>query len=273
MKQLLTFAALIVIAAGAEARNLYIPVAGEVPGANGTYFRTDVRIFNPSSVDDIDVSIHFLPTGIEGSNIPGQVFHVPKRQMLVLNNVLRQLAGVTTPAVGALRLDSDTDKSYDFIAESRTYTDSPNPAVGGTYGQYIPALDVTSAFEKTVITHASHNANYRTNVGIMNPQRVPAVITPSLVLPDGTLIAEGAQLTIPAMSMIQMSVPAMFGTDRQFDDAFVVIDSTQAVFGFMSIIDNRTGDPFFVPGAEDKAGVQPLEGTDFEELMAKGHAM
>ena len=108
-------------ALNASAKNLYIPVAGEVPGANGTYFRTDVRIFNPSYVHDIDVSIHFLPMGMDGSNISGQVFRVPKRQMLVLDNVLRKLYGVTAPAVGALRLDSDTDNSYDFIADSRTY--------------------------------------------------------------------------------------------------------------------------------------------------------
>lgn len=258
MKRLLTLAAFGLVAVSAEARNLYIPVAGEVPGANNTYFRTDVRLFNPSYVDDIDVSIHFLPAGMDGSNISGQLFHVPRRQMLVLNNVMRHLAGVTTPAIGALRLDSNTDKNYDLIAESRTYTDSPNPAVAGTYGQYIPALDLMSAVEKTIVTHATQNANFRTNVGIMNPQREAAVVTASLVLPDGSLISEAAQRTIPPMSMIQMSVPAMFGTDRQFDDAFVIIDSTQPVFGFMSIVDNRTGDPFFVPGAEDKAEVRPL---------------
>ena len=275
MKRLLTLA-FILAAASSEARNLYIPVAAEVPGANNTYFRTDVRLFNPSYVDDIDVSIHFLPAGMDGSNISGQLFHVPRRQMLVLNNVLRHLAGVTTPAIGALRLDSNTDKDYDLIAESRTYTDSPNPAVAGTYGQYVPALDVTSAVEKTIVTHATQNANYRTNVGIMNPQREPAIVTASLVLQNGSLISEAAQQTIPPMTMIQISVPAMFGTDRQFDDAFVVIDSTQPVFGFISIIDNRTGDPFFVPGAEDKAEVRPLTAPNeegYEALVARGHAM
>ena len=75
----MTLAAITLAAAGADARNLYIPIAGEVPGANNTYFRTDVRIFNPSFVDDIDVSIHFLPAGQDGSNISGQVFQVPVR--------------------------------------------------------------------------------------------------------------------------------------------------------------------------------------------------
>ena len=258
MKRLILVAALL-LATAATAKNLYIPVAGEVPGANNTYFRTDVRIFNPSYVDDIDISIHFLPAGIDGSNIPGQLFRVPKRQMLVINNVLRQMVGVTTPAIGALRLDSDTDKSYDFIAESRTYTDSPHEAAPGTYGQFIPALDVETARQKSIVVHATQNANFRTNAGIMNPQRAPATVTPSLVFPNGSLIAEGAPITIPPMSMIQTSVAAMFGTDRTFDDAFIVFDSTQPVFTFISVIDNRSGDPFFVPGAEDKAEVRPLD--------------
>ena len=261
MKRLTILTALL-IATAAEARNLYIPIAGEVPGANNTYFRTDVRIFNPSYVHDIDVTIHFLRAGQDNANISGQVFHVPHRQMLVLNNVVRQLYGVTTPALGALRLDSDTDYSYDFIAESRTYTDSPNPAVAGTYGQFIPALDVTTAKEKTIVVHAIHSNDFRTNVGIMNPQRVPATITPSLVFPDGTLIAEGAQITVPPMSVVQMSVPAMFGTDRQFDDGFVVLDASAKVFGYLSVVDNRSGDPFFVPGVEDKAEVTPIGGAD-----------
>src|SRR5512144_157459 len=101
MKRLVLLAALL-SAATAQARNLYIPVAGEVPGANNTYFRTDVRIFNPSYVDDIDVTIHFLRAGQDNANISGQLFRVPKRQMLVLNNIIRQLYGVTTPAIGAL---------------------------------------------------------------------------------------------------------------------------------------------------------------------------
>ena len=257
MKQSILVAALL-LATAADAKNLYIPVAGEVPGANNTYFRTDVRIFNPSYEHDIDISIHFLPTGMDGANISGQLFRVPKRQMLVINNVLRQLAGVTTPAIGALRLDSDTDKSYDFIAESRTFTDSPKPEVPGTYGQFIPALDVNTAKAKSIVTHATQNANFRTNAGIMNPQRTAATVTPSLVFPDGTLIAEGAPITVAPMSMIQTSVAAMFGTDRQFDDAFIIFDSSAPVFTFLSVIDNRSGDPFFVPGAEDKAEVLPL---------------
>jgi len=71
MKRILSILILSTFALGASAKNMYIPVAGKVAGGNNTFFRTDVRIFNPSSTDDIAVSIHYLPQGIEGPNIPG----------------------------------------------------------------------------------------------------------------------------------------------------------------------------------------------------------
>jgi hypothetical protein len=229
-----------------------------VPGINNTYFRTDVRIFNPSATHDIDVSVHFLPQGQDNSNIPGQLFHVPRRQMLVLDNVVGSLYGWTPPLLGALRIDSDGDADYNVIVDSRTYTDSPNSAAPGTYGQFIPALDTDTAVTKSIVVHASNSAGFRTNAVLMNPQRVPAAVTALLALADGTLLAPEASITIPPMSMIQSAVPALFNTRRTFDNAFLQFDSDQAIFTGISVVDNRSGDQFFVPGVEDHDEVRPL---------------
>jgi hypothetical protein len=250
------------LALTAQARNFYIPVAGAAPGANNTYFRTDVRIFNPSTTRDIDVTIHFLPPGQDNTNISGQVFHVPKRQMIVLNNVAGSLVGWHPPLLGALRLDSDTDADYNAIIDSRTYTEVPNDPSAGTYGQFIPALEVSSAIKKSVALHASASAASRTNVLMMNPQSVPATVTVSLVLPDGTLAAPSVTVTIPPMSMHLQLAPALFNTTRELPDAFVHFDSDQPIFSGISVIDNRTNDPFFVPGIEDRDEVLPLPGFE-----------
>src|SRR5437899_9553422 len=145
MRRVFIIALLSICAVTASARNVFIPIAGAVPGANNTYFRTDVRIFNPSHSQDIDVPIHFLPQGEDNTNIAGQLFHVPKRQMVVLNNVVASLYGWTPPLLGALRIDSNNAADYNVVVDSRTYTDSPNPAAPGTYGQFIPAFDVDRA--------------------------------------------------------------------------------------------------------------------------------
>ena len=247
-----------------SAKNLFIPVAGAVPGIGNTYFRTDVRIFNPSHTRDIGVTIHFLPQGGEyNAGIPGQVFNVPKRQMLVLNDVVGSLQGWTPPLIGALRIDSDGDADYNVIVDSRTYTDSPNPAAPGTYGQFVPALDRDAAVKKSVVVHVSSSAGYRANAVLMNPQRVPATVTASLAFPDGALVVPEVTITIPPMGMMQSAVPVLFNTTRAFADAFLHFDSDQPIFTAVSVIDNKSNDQFFVPGVEDRDEVKPLPNPGF----------
>lgn len=252
-------------ALGASAKNMYIPVAGKVVGANNTFFRTDVRIFNPSTTDDISVSIHYLPQGIEGTNISGKLVNVPKRQMVVLDDIVGDFFGETANTIGALRLDSDTDASYEFIADSRIYTDSPNPAVGGTYGQYVPAMELDDAKLKTVVLHLKNvpdsgiagATSFRTNVGVMNPGNETATIASSLYGENGVRLLEGLVLTIPPKSMRQLSMAELFGT-ATFGDGFVSFESTQPIYSWGSVVDNKSGDQVFIPGIEDKAGRTPL---------------
>jgi hypothetical protein len=253
------------VAFSASAKNMYIPVAGKVAGVNNTFFRTDVRIFNPSSTDDIAISIHYLPQGIEGTNIPGRVVPVPKRQMVVLNDIVGDFFGLSANTIGALRLDSDTDSSYEFIADSRIYTNSPNGPSQGTYGQYVPAMSLAEAKLNTVVLHLKNYpdtgiagaSSFRTNVGVMNPGDEPATITSGLYGPNGVRVLEGLVVTIPPKSMRQFSMAELFGT-AVFTDAFVTFSSTQPVYTWGSVIDNKSGDQVFVRGIEDKAGKTPL---------------
>lgn len=242
----------------ASARNLYVPVAGVAPGANNTLFRTDVRLFNPHSTEAIAVTLHFLPQGLDGSLIPGRMVRIQPREMIVLNNVVTDFLGWPAPAIGAVRIDSNTAADFAVIASSRTYTDSPNSAVSGTYGQFIPALDPENAAQKTIVLHVTHNDAFRTNAGIMNPGTTAVTVTPSFVRADGTLVAEGAEITVPAKSMLQLSVPAMFGTTPPVEDGFIHFNASQPVFTFASVVDNGSGDQYFVVGAEDSAEVKPL---------------
>lgn len=245
------------VAGSAAARNLYIPVVGSAAGVGGTYFRTDVRIFNPSFTKDIDVTIHFLPQGQDNSNISGQLFQIPKRQMVVLNDVAGSLIGWKPPLLGALRIDSDTDADYNVIVDSRTYTDSPNPAAPGTFGQFIPALDVNTAVKKSVAVHAANSSRYRANAVVMNPNRTTASVTVSVVLANGARAAPETVMSVPPMSVLLLPVGGLAG-GRPFDDAFLHFDSNEPIFSGVSVVDNQSSDQFFVPGAEDRDEVKPL---------------
>lgn len=258
-KRILLSIAVLLVSVAASARNLYIPVAGRTQGANDTFFRTDVRLFNPSSTDDLHVTLHYLPQRMDGSNIPGRMVTVPRRQMVVLNDIVGTFFEWPAPTVGAIRIDSNEDRDYAIIATSRTYTDTQGS--GGTYGQFIPALDESAARQKSIVLHVTHSADvtngFRANVGMMNPGREAVVVTPSVVMPDGTLVAEAAAITIPPMSMAQLPFAELIGT-RSVDHAFVHFDASAPVFTYASVVDNRTGDQFFVAGQEDRADVRPL---------------
>ncbi|HEX7153883.1 MAG TPA: hypothetical protein VF618_20505 [Thermoanaerobaculia bacterium] len=261
ISRLIVLALLIAATVSASAKDMWIPIAGVAPGANETLFRTDLRIFNPSSTKTIGVTIHFLPANMDGRNISGRIVTVPPRSMAVLNNVVGDFMQIHTPMVGALRLDSADDQSWEFTAESRTYTDSPTGP--GTYGQFIPAMHASAAKHKLVVTHLSHSADistgFRTNVGVMNPSSEEAVVTPRVYRNDGALLIVGEPIVVPPHSVVQTPLGVIHGIGSfNLPDGFVVLDSSQPVFAYASVVDNRSSDPFFVVGVEDTEDRQPI---------------
>ena len=245
------------LAAPVFAKTLIIPTAASAPGSNLTYWRTDVRIYNPSATQGIDVTLHFLPQGEDGRNISGQVFHVGKKETLVLDNVVSILAPTLVPAVGAIRIDSDTVASFPFVASSRTYTDSRSVECPGSFGQFIPAFDPAGAKRSTVLLHVTSQPQFRTNAGVMNPGLSEITVRMKLLGRDGSQFLESAPFVIPPMSMRQWSTMELFGGFFA-PDAIIRVETTEPVYTWASIVDNWSGDAIFVPGADDDATVTPL---------------
>ena len=250
----------LLFASSLEAKNLYIPVAGVTPGANGTYWRTDLRIFNPSDKDDIQVSLHFLVADTDGRNIPGRIFNIRRGEMLTLENVVAILAPELPSAIGAIRIDSDTNADYDFIATSRTYTPS-RTAAGGTYGQFVPALEATEARTKTVVLNVAQTMEVRTNFGAMNPGNSPVTLTARLFGFNGVPFLESAQVVVQPKSMRQWSQAELFG-NAYIGDAYVVFEASEPLITWAAVIDNVSGDGIFVRGIEPRAEVRPLFSTN-----------
>jgi hypothetical protein len=234
------------------AKELIIPISAVAAGANGTLFRTDARVFNPSATQSITVQMQFLPLGLNGTSLPGRALTVAPRQMMVLDNIVGTFFILPQPALGAIRMTSD----FDFVADSRTYTDSPNPAAPGTFGQFIPAVEPSRAVRKSVVLHLSNSSNlqagFRTNAGATNPGLQEATVTPLLFNANGTLIRQGAPFTVPPRSVVQAGLPSVSGQPvLDFQDGYLVLDSTVPIFSYASVIDNRSADQIFVLGVED----------------------
>lgn len=251
MKRTILLAVLLAsqLVTSAFAKNMYIPVAGVTPGHNGSFWRTDVRIFNPSSAHDIDVTLHFLPQGMDGTNIPGRVFHLEPRETLVLDNAVAALAPHLATAVGAIRIDSDTDRSYEFIASSRTYTTSGSATRPGTYGQFVPALEVGEATRTAAVLHIAARPDVRANLGVMNPGLAAVTVRFTLLGIDGKPFLSSLPLVVPPRSMQQwaMTDAFLFG-GVYIGDGTIIADATAPVYTWGSVIDNDSGDAIFVRG-------------------------
>lgn len=229
------------------AKNMYIPAAGITSGQNGTFWRTDLRIYNPSPEETIEVSLHFLPQGMDGTNVGGRTFSIPPRGTLVLDNAVATLAPQFAAALGAIRIDSDAGRSYEFAASSRTYTTGAH----GSLGQFVPALDPAEAITRSVVLHVASTNQFRTNFGVMNPGLGAVTVRVKLLGIDGSVFLESQPLTIEPRSMEQWSLPSLFG-GVFMQNGTAVIEATAPVFTWGSVVDNVSGDPIYVRGVLDQ---------------------
>lgn len=223
------------------AKDVYLSIGGSV-GA----FRTDARIFNPSSSKDIQIQAWYLPVGNnDGSAVQPVTVTVPKRQMAVYDDVVSSL--FKSSGTGAIRLSS-TD---DFVATQRIYAQ----ATGGTLGQFVPGLEVSTAKKAGVLIQLKSSAAFRTNIGVVNPNTVPASVTWRLYDKNNALVATGSPMTMPAYAVIgptNMTGTLFFNPGTaDLSDAWVGYTSDQAIFAYASVVDNGTTDPTFIPASED----------------------
>ncbi len=241
------FSALLVFTTPVFAKDVYLSITGTVNN-----FRTDVRIFNPSSTKDISIQAAFLPVG-NGANSSPQTatITVPKRQMKILDDVVSTLFNIT--GLGAIRLSC----ADDFVATSRIYAVVTN----GTLGQFVPGLDSTQAKNKGVLIQLKSSTAFRTNIGAVNPNDATATVTWRLYDKANNLVATGAPIAMPPFAVIgptNMGGTFFFNPGTaDLSDAWVSYSSDQPLFAYASIIDSATSDPTFVPASEDTGTSAP----------------
>jgi hypothetical protein len=237
-------------AATASAKDIYLSIAGSVGN-----FRTDARIWNPSSTKDIVVSAYFLPVDKDNSAATAVQITIPPRQMKVYDDVVSSLFGGSL-VLGGIRLTS-TD---DFVATSRIYAQTQQ----GTLGQFIEGLDESSAKTKGVIIQLKSSSAFRTNIGYVNPNNTAATITLRLFDKSNNVVGIPlVKIAPPLSSTNPFNVASLACNARDnagnctqavtadLADAWVSFSSDKPVYAYGSVIDNATTDPTYVPFAED----------------------
>lgn len=230
-----------------------LPAAASLHGVPPAFFHSDVWVFNGSGESETTVTATYRCAGGSCGDAV-QTFTIPPRQVRAFPDIVGTLFGAPE-TFGAIEFES---RSL-IVVTSRLYS----PARGEpTIGMYVGGLKEDDAHESAVLTSLSHSADpvtgYRTNVGVYNPNDVAQPLVFTFFAATGALLGQFFD-TVGPRRPLQINDAEIF---RRLDIAGDVRDFTCVVsgdrvhplFAYASVIDNRSADPFYIPG-EDAAGL------------------
>ncbi len=260
--RLLTIIAFSLFATMASAKEIWLSIGGTTAG--GT-FRTDARIFNPSTTKDIQIQAWYLPVGnVDNSAVqPLAPITVLKRQQLVYNDVVTSL--FHSSGLGAIRLKSDDD----FVATQKIYA----VTAGGTLGQFVAGVDATSAKAKGLMIQLQNSGSsgqtgtFRTNVGAANPNPTAATVTWRLYGKNNAQVGIDHVIVMPPFGVIAPGGLSGYAENvpstADLSDSWLSYSSDKPIVAYGSVIDNGTTDPTYIPAAEDTGVSQTPAGKVF----------
>jgi subtilisin-like proprotein convertase family protein len=218
-----------------------IAAVAHTPGALGTAWQTDVRLFNHGAAA-ANVTAIFTHSGDEGWNHFAAVkLSIPPQQVMALDDVVA--ATMRTSGVGQLEFLGDTDA---LIITSRTYT----RANGGTYGQFIPAVSTSDSAAIAYVPRIQATPDFRTNIGFAETAGGSGTVHVTLF--DGGNGSIVSQQDVPILPFGQVQFPASGASLMTAE--LPVISGDARIVAYSSVIDNRSGDPIYVPSASTRPG-------------------
>jgi photosystem II stability/assembly factor-like uncharacterized protein len=230
-----------------------LPAAASLPGAAGTFFHSDARIWNASPTAFTTVTARYACfTGDCGD--AEQSFLLGPRRMMVLDDVVASLFHAPGTG-GAIEFVSPQP----LVVTSRLYTPDRSAP---TLGMFVPALAPARASPLLVINGLSHPAStgsgVRVNVGVFNQADVAQVVTYRIFDGSGTKLGEVSRF-FAAREIFQINdVFAFLRVSAAVESAYCVMEASELLplLAYGAVIDNRSQDPIFIP-AEDDPGKPP----------------
>ena len=235
-------------------QTVYIPSAAHLSGAVGTNWRTDLELHNPGPAS-VTATVALLERDEDNSSPQTVQVSLGAGQSRRYDDVLMQLFGFSGAA--ALRVTPVGDA---LLVSSRTYNDQP----GGTYGQFVPAFTENEAFSyedtATLIQLAqsqSATEGFRTNIGLLNLSPSSQLIKVRLFASDGLELGTTTDYLQP-FELRQINQAYQQVTTESIADGFALVSTYSAggsdrFLAYASVVDNRTGDPVFLPAQRNPA--------------------
>lgn len=186
-----------------------VPVVGHLAGANGSVFRSDLKLFNPSVFNTATGRLQFTPLGQSASSTDAFInFTVAPNKVLFYSDVYAMAFPGGSGAARVAVIRTDTNTSDKLLVDTSTYTLLSN---GGELGQnptvFTPA-DFNAPFTQH-ITGILGKETERTNLFVMTSTD-PVTVTWSVWSADGNLINTVSR-SYPAQATIQVPLADIIG--------------------------------------------------------------
>ena len=200
--------------------------------------------------------IAFLPEA-EGTTVLDEItVEIPATRSIHIEDVVGSLFGESRP--GALRLRSE----FAFEAQSRTYNSGDG---GGTFGQGIPAVMDEAGESGWALIGAANRVGddgVRCNLGLFNTRDDDdEVLIMVFDQATGDTVGGVERVNVGPYGWVQVNVFELMGEgDMEVDNAVILVLGSQGVRGYLSRIDNRSGDgTFILPVAAESVYSIPAE--------------
>lgn len=221
-------------------RDVLVPIAGRLSGANGSQWRTDLVVTNvtrPAAPAMVFVEYH----GSDGSTT-WEAIPLAVHQSLVLKDVIRTRFNRDN-GFGYIRVNTSSPTAQ-VTARARLYN-TANPQ--GEFGQSIPGLPTDALMRDHYVTGLSGVDGNRTNFGLTNPWKTPVTASLQLFNQDGVALASKT-VTVEKENVLQMNdVFGSFGVPPS-EGATVKVAASASVYAWASVVRNDSGDATFIEG-------------------------
>ena len=186
-----------------SATSWLIPVVAHNSGAGGTYWRSDLYLFNPLASSSV-VTLEYLPEARDnsgGGSATASVTLAPFASQTIADLVGTRFG--VAQGKGSLAITA----TRPVIAASRCYT---TRALGGTLGFGAPAILPTALHTATrTLPGVRALDNYRTNIGLVTGP-FGANVTLRLRNANGQVLATNQAVWVPPRSLYQLSLADAF---------------------------------------------------------------
>jgi len=222
---------------------IFIPAAGSLPGNFGTFYKSDLMLANYRNVSQ-RVRLRWMPQGASGFATTTTFVTLPANTAVALSDVVANTmhySGLGAIEIVARTASDAIDLDAQIDAFSRIWTPQPNTTLG-TVSQNFGGMGIfhTEGTGQAFALGLQQDAKFRTNIGIVNIDFFNAHTWTVQVV--GTSGSTSFQVTVPAFSMIQTSIPS--GT---YGSLYVVFTPDSGMTGedwsaYGATSDNGTGD-------------------------------